>query len=295
MKISREQQFYIDVTEKINKELYNLSDKEINKILKLHKNNRDNILNDVGRIILSYNVKDDSLDITSSEQVKLNKEFKDKINNLFKGEIKEEVESINRLLKETAINKYYSNSYAMSLGMDFTLKKITDKQLERIVNNTIEGKVFSERIWSNKNNIANILNLEIKKFLIGETNLNQVEKIIKDKYNSNAYNTKRLVRTETARVMEGANELFAEEHGIEYQLFSATLDNLTSEICQGYDGKIFDFNDSDKPICPLHPNCRSTLISLPSKDYKPNTRLNNITKERIDYKTYEEWKNEQDL
>src|SRR5690606_34357784 len=138
------------ITEKINKELYNLSDKEINKILKLHKNNRDDILNDVGRIILSYNVKDDSLDITSSEQVKLNKEFKDKINNLFKGEIKEEVESINRLLKETAINKYYTNSYAMSLGMDFTIKKVTDKQLERIVNNTIDGKVFSERIWSNK-------------------------------------------------------------------------------------------------------------------------------------------------
>lgn len=295
MKISKEQQFYIEVTEKINRELYNLSDKEINEILKLHKNNRDNILNEMGRIMLSYNVKEDSLSIASNEQIKLNKELKDRINKLFKSESEEEIKKVTNILKKVTLDKYYSNSYLMVLGLDFTLKKISDNQLNSIIMKTIDGKVFSKRIWSNKDNIAKILKLEVKKFLNGETNLNRIENIIKDKYNSNAYNTKRLVRTEIARVMEDVNEVFAEDHGIEYQLFSATLDIKTSELCQSYDGKVFKFNDPDKPICPLHPNCRSTLISLPSKDYRPSKRLNNITKEKVDYKTYEIWKNEQDL
>lgn len=295
MKLTNNQEIAKEITESLNKELYKHSDDEINKILKLHRNNRDIILNEIGKVILSYNVKDDSLNLTESERIKLNKDLHEKINNLLKNETKEEISKVTKILKEVTLDKYYANSYVMSLGLDFTLKKVSDKQLNRIINNTIEGKIFSDRIWDNKNKVAKKLKLEVKKFLNGETNLNNIEKIIKDKYNSNAFNTKRLVRTETARVMEQANEVFAKENNIKYQLFSATLDNSTSEICSDLDGEIFEYYDSNKPIPPLHPNCRSTLISLPSKEYKPKTRLNNITKERINYKTYQDWKVEQDL
>lgn len=295
MKLTQNQRLAKEITEKLNEELYNLSDAGINKILKLHKYNRDKILNEVGNIVLSYNVKDDTLNLTTTEKIKLNKKLQDKINNIFKDEIKEEVKNVTEILKKITLDKYYSNSYVVSLGLDFTLKKVSDEQLDRIIKNTIEGEIFSDRIWDNKNKVAKTLKLEVKKFLNGETNLNNIEKIIKDKYNSNAFNTKRLVRTETSRVMEQANEVFAEENNIEYQLFSATLDDRTSKVCSGLDGKVFKYNDLNKPKLPLHPNCRSTLIGLPSKDYRPKTRLNNITKERINYKTYQDWKVEQDL
>ncbi|MBS5937753.1 minor capsid protein [Clostridium sp.] len=295
MKLNQNQKLAKDITEKLNEELYNLSDTEAIKILKLHKDNRDEILNEIAKIMLSYNIKDDSLNIADSEKIKLTKKIQDKVNTIFKNETKEEVKNVTEILKKITLDKYYSNSYVMSLGLDFTLKKVTNKQLNRIINKTVEGKLYSDRIWSNKNVVAKTIKLEVKKFLNGETNLNNIEKIIKDKYNSNAFNTKRLIRTETARVMEQANEKFAEDHNVEYQLFSATLDDRTSEICSGLDGQVFRYDDTNKPVCPLHPNCRSTLISLPSKDYRPKTRLNNITKERISYKTYQDWKVEQDL
>lgn len=295
MKLTQNQRLAKELTEKLNKELYNLSDEKINKILRIHKDNRDKILNEVAKVILSYNVENDSLNLTSTEKFKLNKKLQDKINNIFKNEAKAEIDKVTKVLKEVTLDKYYSNSYIMNLGLDFTLRKVSDKQLDRIIKNTIKGKIFSDRIWDNKNKVAKTLKLEVKRFLNGETNLNNIEKVIKDKYNSNAFNTKRLVRTETARVMEQANEKFAEDHNVEYQLFSATLDDKTSEICSGLDGELFKYDDPNKPICPLHPNCRSTLIGLPSKDYRPKTRLNNITKERINYKTYQDWKVEQDL
>ncbi|MDU7364286.1 minor capsid protein [Clostridium sp.] len=295
MKISKDQEFYINLTEEFNKELYNLSDKEINKILKTHKIDRDTFLNEIGRIVLTYNVKEDSLSLKSNEKIVINNSMDKIINDIFKTQTQQELSKVKDVLTNMALDKYYSNAYILSLGLDFKLKKVSEKQLKNIIDKTIEGKLYSDRIWNNKNNVAKALKLEIRKFINGEINLNEIEKTVKTKFSINANNTKRLVRTETARVMEQANEVFADEHNIEYQLFSATLDNLTSEICSNLDGKVFKYDDPDKPICPVHPNCRSTLISLPSKEYRPKTRLNNITKERVDYKTYQEWKDKKDL
>lgn len=297
MKLTNNQEIAKEITESLNKELYKHSDDEINKILKLHRNNRDIILNEIGKVILSYNVKDDSLNLTESERIKLNKDLHEKINNLLKNETKEEISKVTKILKEVTLDKYYANSYVMSLGLDFTLKKITDNQLDRIINKTIEGKLYSDRIWDNKNKIAKTIRLEVKKFLNGKTNLNNIEKIIKDKYNSNASNTKRLIQNETSRVMTEVNEQFQEDYGIEYVMWSATLDNKTADYDASLDGKIFRVDDDTRPI-PIkdtHIGCRCSYISLPSKNYRPKTRLNNITKERINYKTYREWKEDQDL
>jgi SPP1 gp7 family putative phage head morphogenesis protein len=297
MKPTQNQQLAKEITEKLNEELYSLSDSEINKILKLHKDNRNKILNEFGKIILSYNVKDDTLNLTESEKIKLNKELQGKINDIFKSETKEEIKKVTNILKEITLDKYYSNSYVMSMGLDFTLKKITDKQLDRIIKNTIEGKLYSDRIWDNKNKIAKTIKLEVKKFLNGKTNLNSIEKIIKTKYNSNAFNTKRLVQNETSRVMTGANEKFQKDYGIEHVMWSATLDEKTADYDASLDGKVFRVDDNTRPmpIKDTHIGCRCSYISLPNKDYRPKKTLDNLTKERINYKTYKEWKGKRDL
>ena len=91
------------------------------------------------------------------------------------------------------------------------------------------------------------------------------------------------------RVQAQTNELWAKKHDIQYQLFMATLDHKTSKRCRGYDGKVYSIDDANKPIPPLHPNCRSDLISIPNKDWRPKGRFDNLNKKNVNWQTYEEW------
>ena len=67
-----------------------------------------------------------------------------------------------------AEDKYYSNSFLLSLGLDFKLNKIKAKDIKRILDATIEGKNYSDRIWSNKNKVAKVIKKEMKDFLQGQ-------------------------------------------------------------------------------------------------------------------------------
>ena len=77
----------------------------------------------------------------------------------------------------------------------------------------------------------------------------------------------------------------------------ATLDQKTSDICRDLDGNVYDINDSNKPIPPekTHVGCRSCLVSIPSKEWRPKKRMDNETKEHITYANYKEWKKENNI
>ncbi|GAA0768615.1 hypothetical protein GCM10008908_09180 [Clostridium subterminale] len=297
MKLSKDQQFYVDLTEEFNQELYKVCDAKISKILSIHKKDRDKLLGEIGKILLNNNIEDNSLNLSSTDKLKLNKKLDDIINDIFKSQTKDEISKAKDVLTTIGLDKYYSNSYTLSLGLDFKLKKVTDKTLIGIIEKTIEGKNYSDRIWDNKNQVAKALRVEVKKFLNGEINLNEIEKVIKTRFNSNAKVTKRLVQNETARVMNQVNEEFQAEHNIEYVMWSATLDDKTEDYDASLDGKVFRTDDDSRPI-PIddtHIGCRCCYISLPNENYRPSKRLDNKTKEKIDYKTYKGWKEEQDL
>lgn len=38
-------------------------------------------------------------------------------------------------------------------------------------------------------------------------------------------------------------------------------------ICEEFDGERFDFDDEDKPLPPLHPNCRCRYFYVNTGDY----------------------------
>lgn len=48
------------------------------------------------------------------------------------------------------------------------------------------------------------------------------------------------------------------------ELYTATLDNRTTPICQSLDGRLFDI--ADGPIPPLHFNCRSIRVAVIDRD-----------------------------
>ncbi|KEH95741.1 alpha-dextrin endo-1, 6-alpha-glucosidase [Clostridium botulinum C/D str. BKT12695] len=288
---------YKDLYLKFEKEGYNIADKKSKGIYKQQKKDREELLNKIARVILTYTVIEEVLSVGDKDKKTLTKEFNSIINSIVTGEYKTEKEITKNILSTVAKDKYYKDAYTLNLGIDFNLKKLTDKQLKNIVNEKIKGEVWSNRLWKNKKQLEKQLKKEINNLINGKTTINKIEKNIKTKFNKNAYNTKRLVDNEVTRVQNSVNNVFAEEHGIEKQMFMATLDNRTTDICRSLDGKIFDINDNNKPSIPAdtHVGCRSCLINMPSSDYKPKLRKNNITKEYVPFQTYDEWAEQQDI
>lgn len=287
-KLSKDQQFFIRNFLKLAQELYTNGDKTLMDSLKKQDANAEGLLKDIANIMLKSQVKDDKMDFTLIQQKQLTAQIDKKINDMFVEEFKEENESLTRSLKDQAKGKYNINNYLLSFGMDFTLEKISKKDLDNILNHKVKGENYSSRIWTNKNTLAKRLKIEIRNFLQGKTNLNQIEKVINSRFEVNKMCTKRLVRNEIARVQNAANEQFFKDNKGEYLLYSAILDGHTCSKCREYDGKTFKVNDT-RPELPIHVNDRCTYILIPNKDYRPTQRLDNINKENIDYKTYREW------
>lgn len=289
--LTEEEKEYLYLQLYFTNQLNSKSDEEILQMHKEQKKNRDSILNEIAKIMLSYSIVESIMSISKSDKLKLQYKINGLINSKIQSELKYETIKTGQLLKYIGENKYNTNNYIDSLGMkaDCNLLPVKQDILDKIINTKVDGKFWSDRLWNNKNQTAADLRNEIKKFLKGETTVNQIEDIIKNKYDSNAFNTKRLVHTEIARVQEEINQIWAKDHGVKYQMFMATLDYKTSERCRGLDGKVFEFDDVNKPIPPLHPFCRSTLVDIPDKKWRPSERLDNITKERIEWQSYEEW------
>ena len=287
--MNKNQKLFANLQEEFTKILYDKYDKQINEIAMIQKTSRQVILDKIANIILEYNVKDELLDVSIRQKALLKKDINKLISNIMKNEYTFENDAVMNNLSNVAMDKYYSNCYLYSLGINYTLKPVKESVVKKIINKKINGKNYSDRIWNNKNKVSKQLKIEVDKFLNGKTDINSINKRIKDRFDVNWNNSNRLVRTEIAKVQTEANEYWAREHGIKKQLFSATLDRKTSKICQSLDGEIYDFDDSKKPIPPLHPNCRSCLIDIVD-NWQPNERLNNETKDRINYQTYEEWK-----
>lgn len=286
MKLTKNQQLYNDLIIKLLSELYNNLD--VNSIYKNIKRDREIILDKISRVLLTYTVDNSKLVLSVGDRDKLYKDLSAIIDNLCKEEITTEKKLITKVLKESAKDRYEINNYILSLGMSFKLKKIADKELDKIIKATVKGKNYSSRIWDNKNQIAKVLKSDIKKFLNGEIDVNSIEKKIKDRFNSNAYNSKRLVETEVARVMEESNNKWQEDRNIEYVMYCATLDNKTCDKCKQYDSKVY--KKGEEPIkLPQHPLDRCTYVALPSKDWIPKARLDNKTKENINWQSYKEW------
>lgn len=291
MKLTKEQLLFSSLMIKLVEGIYNDGDKEVNSLLQQQKENRDNLLQELGKALLTYQIVDGFMNLTErnlkKEKTSLGKLIKDQFNS----EIKNEDLATNKVLTDTSNKSWGANSYLMSIGSNFDIEKLDRKKSEKIISEKIDGKTYSDRIWKNKNDVASIMQKKINDFLDGKIDVNKIEKEIKDLYNSNGYNTKRLLENEISRVQNAVNEEWFKEKDIEYYLYDATLDRKTCDKCAKLDGKVYEKGEK-RPELPLHIRCRCTYVGLPDKNWRPKTRRDNETGENIDYKTYKEWYNE---
>jgi SPP1 gp7 family putative phage head morphogenesis protein len=286
---------YREFQEKFSKLIFDNATKAEQKAYILQKQDREEVLNFIAKILLEYTIVDNVLNISSKDQKVIISDFNNIIVKIAKNEYKNENAILDDILTTVTKDKYYTNGYITDVGYSFNLQKITDEEIKKIVNEAVDGKNWSDRLWSNKKELEANLRVEVKKFLKGKTDVNKIGQVIKDRFGQNAFNTKRLTQSEVARCQLEANELFAQNEGVEYMMFTATLDSKTSDFCREHDGNRYGINDPDRPELPAHPFERSLYVNIPSPDWKPKKRRDQQNNEIIDYTTYKDWLDSQDI
>lgn len=287
---------YRDAVEQIKIDGENFADSAMEGVYLEQKAALDELHKIVGKIYIDH-AKDGFLSLTSQQKnvitASTTKALKDMGLKLGKGE----VEKVTSILGDVFKDTYYKNIYTLESGMTVNLKfNILKKEfVDAAVNMEYKGDLFSDRIWTNKADMIDKLQSSITGAMKGDKTIDSIGRNIRDTFNVQAYESQRLVRTETARVQTQASEDMGRATGVEQHMFSATLDNKTSFECAEADGKVFGIDENSGLEIPLHPNCRSCWINIPYEGWSPTNRRDNESGEVIAYKDYATWAKEKGI
>lgn len=161
---------------------------------------------------------------------------------------------------------YYHTIYEVQHGfkIGWDIAGLDQAQIEKIISKpwAVDGKNFSERIWENKEKLIAEAHKELTQNIMTGGDPQKAIDAIAKKMNVSKNNAGRLVMTEEAYFSSAAQEDAFNELGVEQYEIVATLDAVTSEICQSMDGQHFSMKDFEPGVTapPFHPWCRSTTV-----------------------------------
>lgn len=228
--------------EKFIQSLYDEANEQIKEVYSEQKQNRDELLQQLAMIILTYAVVNGFMSLETKNREKEYKVLSLKILG-FASEQKDTQQKVLYSILDDTVKKTF-RFYSYNAGL---------KDVRRIIDSNFKGKHFSERVWENEQEVAKHLHKQVKDFLNGKINVNQIKKDIENTYNASAYNARRLAETEVNRCEDEAFRRFCLETGVKKVKRNEILDNRICSECKALDGKIFDL---DKAPGVMHPLCR---------------------------------------
>lgn len=175
-----------------------------------------------------------------------------------------QLDKIDSTMRKIYTDGYFRNAYELQkgIGVGWNIAGIDQPQLDKIIMKpwAIDGKNFSERIWENKEKLISEVHKELTQNIILGNDPQKVIDNIAKKMNTSKTNAGRLVMTEKAYFSALSQKDCFKELGVEEYKIVATLDSVTSEICQTLDGQHFPLKDFQPGTTapPFHVNCRST-------------------------------------
>lgn len=267
---------------KIRDDLDRASNKKIKRLLRQLKKSQDLTIQQVAAIILA-NMDSDGFFVLSGNQLE---ELKAAIAKNLSDASKEEEAFIQELLEDAYMETTKRTYTSLGIHKDFSL--VRPEMVAQAINAPIDGKRFSQRIWANNDKLANRIYEDVLDCIKHGTRPNEIASKIKKDYGCTAYEAKRLVNTELAKVVNAAQMEIYQSEGIEQVMHVATLESNTCEECADADGKIFDVKNA--PDCLRHPMCRCAYVPIVD-GWKPTHRADNETKQKIEYQTYNDWSN----
>lgn len=177
-----------------------------------------------------------------------------------------QTDDIDSLIHTIYSDGYYHTAFEIQKGFNvgYDLHAINTNQLDKLISRpwTLDGKTFSDRLWTNKNQLIGDLQTYLTQSVITGKGPDQIIKAISEKFKTDRRKAGKLVMTESAAFASAAQKDAFNELDVEQFEIVATLDRRTSEICQDLDGEVFDMKDYAVGVTapPFHVWCRSTTV-----------------------------------
>lgn len=168
-------------------------------------------------------------------------------------------------LEDTLIGLFTEQYKEVSELLGIMAPVINREAIKTIIEYPYAGKMFSDRIWDNKDALVKHIKQNLTAGIIRGDSIQKMSRQLKKDLNVLYYQAERLVRTETNYAMnQGHLKGYADSGVVEKYEFLAAIDSRTSKLCKNQNGKVYKLSDATVGVNypPLHPNCRSTVIPV---------------------------------
>ena len=168
-------------------------------------------------------------------------------------------------LEDTLIGLFTEQYKEVSELLGIMAPVINREAIKTIIEYPYAGKMFSDRIWDNKDALVKHIKQNLTVGIIRGDSIQKMSRQLKKDLNVLYYQAERLVRTETNYAMnQGHLKGYADSGVVEKYEFLAAIDSRTSKLCKNQNGKVYKLSDATVGVNypPLHPNCRSTVIPV---------------------------------
>ena len=171
---------------------------------------------------------------------------------------------LSKMLSDTYVEGYYRTTHMIQtgLGVSSAFTSLDTNRIEKVLSKPwIGNKVFSDRWGENKTSLIEELYKQLTQSVMRGESPDKAINTIAKRFNVSKRRAGTLIMTESAYFGNLAQQDSYKELDVEEQIFVATLDLKTSEICREMDGKILKTSDVEIGVNapPLHCNCRSVL------------------------------------
>lgn len=184
---------------------------------------------------------------------------------------------VTQLLGETYENTYYRSMYDFQrgVGVGSSLEMLSPDQVAKAISYPWSGADYSTRIWKNADALTATLRETITQGLIQGKDVRQMTATIQDATGAGVYNAQRLVRTETAYMVEAAELRSYADSGVEEYEILVTLDERTCKKCGPRDGQKHAVGDAKVAVNypPFHSSCRCTTVAYFGEDEEAGVRF----------------------
>lgn len=151
-----------------------------------------------------------------------------------------------------------------AVEMAGTFEVLDEKTLNTLLTKpwAADGKVFSGRLWGNRDKLVRELHQVITSGTIRGESLQKMTKNLAKRMSVAEHQAATLIATETAALSSETDRTVYRELGVEEFEVLETLDTHTCDWCSEMDGRHFPMTQYEVGVTvgPFHPNCRGTSV-----------------------------------